>query len=349
MTQARNLFLNPVWISAAAVLLLCSAAWSNTVRLKRGLVVDPGQRVLLADIADLDGVYALTLEGTVVAAEAGDLLGAGGTGEIDLDRVRGVLHREGAVIGRLAFSGSACRLRSTEVGRPAEREAEPEAAWRTLDDWRAATEQTVEIAIVRRFMRELGVPAERLRLRFLEDQSGLVGRSATDERTVIRPISTISSAVVLLRVERYARSGSLELTDTIKVEAQVLRAVLKLREQVSRREVIPGGRLEASEQWLAPSVDAVDASEAHSMVGQIAQTRLEAGVILLRSQVEEPIAVERNALVEMIYHGNGFVLKSRGRSREAGRRGEIIEVRVEDSKSSVLARVDGPGRVIVLQ
>jgi flagellar basal body P-ring formation protein FlgA len=122
-----------------------------------------------------------------------------------------------------------------------------------------------------------------------------------------------------------------------------------VREQISRREVVPSGVLEPSEEWLSPAVDAADASELAEMAGRIAQTRLMPGDIVLRSQVEEPIAIERNALVELIYHGNGFVLKAKGRARQPGRVGELIEVRVEDSRSSILARVDGPGRVIVVQ
>jgi len=130
---------------------------------------------------------------------------------------------------------------------------------------------------------------------------------------------------------------------------QVLRTVLKMREQVSRRQTIPGGVFEACEEWLSPNVDAIDAAEAHAMVGRVAQTRLEAGVILMRSQVEEPMAVERNSLVEVIYHGEGFVLRTRARAREAGRRGDFIEVRADDTRQSFLARVDGPGRVVVMQ
>lgn len=353
MTRMMNGTHGRVWLAIAAVLLLSSAAWSNTVRLKRAAVVEPEQRVLLSDIADLDGAYAIRLAGTVIERRGGDLLGASGAGEIALNAVREVLRREGAVLGRLEFSGSVCRVRSSESARPAPeakgREAAPEAPWRTIEDWRSATEQTIEIAIVRRFMSELEVPAERVRLRFEDGSGALLARPTAEMRTVVRPATALATGTVLFRIERYDGNGSLVHRDSVKVEAQVLRTVLKVREQISRREVVQSGLLEPSEEWLSPAIDAAEASELAQLTGRIAQTRLMPGDIVLRSQLEEPIAIGRNALVEVVYHGQGFVLKARGRARQAGRVGELIEVRVEDSDSSVLARVDGPGRVIVVQ
>jgi len=283
-------------------------------------VIEPEQRVLLGDIADLDGAYAGQLGQTVIERRGGDLLGASGTGEIDLNTVRAILQREGAVLGRLEFSGSVCRVRSSGALRAAAETAEEEVAveepWRGIEEWRSATEQTVEIAIVRRFMGELEIPAERLRLRFEDASEELLGTATAEMRTVVRPATALAGGTVLFRIERYGPTGSLLHRDAVKVEAQVLRTVLKVREQISRREVVPSGVLEPSEEWLSPAVDAADASELAEMAGRIAQTRLMPGDIVLRSQVEEPIAIERNALVELIYHGNGFVLKAKGRARQ---------------------------------
>jgi len=347
---------NRIWgVSAAIVAIgvLASSVSANTVRLKRGAVVETEQALLLRDVADLEGVYASGLAETLIVSTAAELLDGSGSGSVSLDRVRSALKRDGAIMGRLTFAGAVCTLRS---GTPERRGSDDDAeavkarsAWRTLDDWKSETEATVEIAIVRRFMSELGVGADRLRLKFKPGSEEVLGLCSTTRRTLIEPVSTYTSSVVLLRVERYLPSGSLERADTVSVEVQVLRSVLKLREQVSRRDSIPGGVLEASSEWLAASVDAIDASEAFKLVGKLAQTRLEAGTILLQTHVEEPIAVERNSLVQVIYHVDGFVLKTQARARSEGRVGEIIEVRVEDTKSSFLARVDGPGRVIVVE
>ncbi|MFU8828885.1 MAG: flagellar basal body P-ring formation chaperone FlgA [Phycisphaerales bacterium] len=344
------------WIGLAVAfgVLLAGSAFGDTVRLKRNAMIEADRPLLLSQVADLSGEYAESL-GDLVIVDRGDrLLRAGGSAVLSLNELRSAMQREGAMLGRLQLSGASCALRSASV--PASR-AEPqedllrlsEPQWRSLEDWRQATEQTIEIAIVRRFMQELGVPADRLRLKFQARSETLLNLTTGSRRTVIEPVSVMNSGVVLLRVERFLANGSLEMAETVRVEVRVLRTVLKMREQVSRRQTIPGGVFEACEEWLAPNVDAIDAADAYAMVGRIAQTRLEEGVILMRSQVEEPMAVERNSLVEVIYHGEGFVLRTRARAREAGRRGDLIEVRADDTRQSFLARVDGPGRVVVMQ
>lgn len=338
-----------ILLTVLIALVLSGVALADSVRLKRAAVVDPDQTIRLIDVAELEGTYASTLARLVICDEASELLGATGTGEVTLQQVRRVLHEQKAAMGQLTLSGKICTLRLATGNRRSEDEqVESKKSWRTIEDWARATEPTVEILIVRAFARELKIKPDRLRLRFLDAPEGLLELPAHSMRTVVKPISTYSSAIALLKVQRYRGNGSLDRDDTIKVEVQVLRPVLKLREQVSRRQPIPGGVLEAAEEWLSADVDAVPAAEAYEYVGQIATTRLTAGTMLLRSHVEKPIAVERNSAVIIIYHGDGFVIESAGRSREDGREGEIIEVELTESKKTVLARVDGPQRVIVV-
>ena len=102
MTTHRNWS----WIAAViAVGLVTSSAMANTVRLKRGAVVEPDRALVLRDIAELDGAYAADLGGTLIAAEAGELLDAAGSGSVSLNRVRASLERDGAILSRLTLSG----------------------------------------------------------------------------------------------------------------------------------------------------------------------------------------------------------------------------------------------------
>jgi flagella basal body P-ring formation protein FlgA len=352
MNRNRN---NPLkWLlpAMAAVLTLSSISLADSVRLKRVAIVEPDQKIRLIDVADLEGAYASSLARTVIEADAQKLLGATGSGEISLNRVRAALHESGANLSRLSFSGRSCVLREPAASADArdkeQEDAPEELPWRTVEDWTRASEVTVEIAIVRAFARELKIEPDRLRLRFIDEPQDLLGLSLASQRTMIRPISSLSSPRALLKVERFRNNGSLDRVETVQVEAQVLRPVLRVREQVSRREAIPGGVLEATEEWLAPGTDAVHASEGFEYVGQIATTRLAPGSLLLRSQVEKPIAVSRGATVIVIYHTAGFVLESQGKARDEGRVGEVIEVRLTDSRATVLARVEGPQRVVVI-
>ncbi|MFG0291596.1 MAG: flagellar basal body P-ring formation chaperone FlgA [Phycisphaerales bacterium JB050] len=341
--------LTRIILTVLIALVLSGIALADSVRLKRAAIVEPDQTIRLIDVAELEGAYASTLARLVICDEASELLGATGTGEVTLQQVRRVLHEQKAAMGQLTLSGRTCSLRPVSgMRRTEEEQEETTKSWRTIEDWAHASEPTVEILIVRAFARELKIEPDRLRLRFLDAPEGLLELPATSMRTVVKPISTYSSAIALLKVQRYRGSGSMDREETIKVEVQVLRPVLKLREQVSRREPIPGGVLEATQEWLSADVDAVPAAEAYEYVGQIATTRLTAGTMLLRSHVEKPIAVERNSAVIIIYHGDGFLIESAGRSREDGREGEIIEVQLTESKKTVLARVDGPQRVIVV-
>ncbi len=336
-------------LTVLIALVLGASAMADSIRLKRAAMVEPDQAIRLIDVAELEGSYASSLARLVIAEEASALLGTTGSAEVSLQQVRSVLLKENVAMGRLSLSGNTCTLRLVTATRRADKEEQEVAQdWRTLEDWERASETTIEILIVRNFVRELKVQPEQLRMRFVDVPDGFLDLPAHSLRTTIKPISTFRSPIVLLKVERYRENGSLDRVETVKAEVQVLRPVLKLREQVSRREAIPGGVLEATQEWLSADVDVVPASEANEVIDQIAMTRITAGTTLLRSHLQKPIAVERNAAVIVVYHGDGFVLESAGRSRDAGREGEIIEVQLIDSKTIVLARVDGPQRVIVV-
>lgn len=336
-------------LTVLIALVLGASAMADSIRLKRAAMVEPDQAIRLIDVAELEGSYASSLARLVIAEEASALLGTTGSAEVSLQQVRSVLLKENVAMGRLSLSGNTCTLRLvTAVRRAENKEPEAQQVWRTIEDWQRASESTIEILIVRSFIRELRVQPEHLRMRFIDVPEGLLELPAHSLRTNIKPISTYTSPVVLLKVQRHRENGSLEREETIKVEVQILRSVLKLREQVSRRQAIPGGVIEPAQEWLSADVDVVPASEASEVVDQIAMTRITAGTTLLRTHLQKPIAVERNAAVIVVYHLDEFILESAGRSREAGREGEIIEVQLIDSKTIVLARVDGPHRVIVV-
>lgn len=357
---------NGLWLAvvgAMAVALLSSAVLGDTVRLKRVVAVEGSGPVLLGTVAELDGEYAVSLRDRAVVADVSSLLRTSGSGELTLADLRSALRRDGVDVSRLAFSGASCVLRGPEGVRGREKTEDADhrergtvvarrdrdEGWRTLADWQSASERTVEIAIVERMASELAVAPDRLRLRFDERGNEALGLTVGSQRTVIEMLSKPTTSVVMFRVERYRANGSLDRVISLRVEAQVLRRVARVQEAIGRGQVLRGEMLETVEEWISPTVDALDAFEVMGAAGLQVQTRLGKGDLVLRTHVQEPPAVGRNSPVNILYHGDGFVLRTSGRTRQEGRVGELIEVRLDVSNSVVLARVDGPGRVVVVQ
>ncbi|MCA9292865.1 MAG: flagella basal body P-ring formation protein FlgA, partial [Phycisphaerales bacterium] len=59
------------------------------------------------------------------------------------------------------------------------------------------------------------------------------------------------------------------------------------------------------------------------------------------------LAIRRGDLVQVHCLSGGLVVRGRGRAMANGRVGELIECKLEGAERSFLARVDGPGRVVM--
>lgn len=83
------------------------------------------------------------------------------------------------------------------------------------------------------------------------------------------------------------------------------------------------------------------------LTGRIARRSISAGSPLRGGDLAKAEIVARGEMVTIVYERPGMLLTSRGRTVEAGGNGDVIGVVNPQSKRTVQATVDGPGRVRV--
>jgi flagellar basal body P-ring formation protein FlgA len=83
------------------------------------------------------------------------------------------------------------------------------------------------------------------------------------------------------------------------------------------------------------------------LVGQAARRGLRAGAPVSADSLMEPILVQRNEAVTIVYRIPGLTLTARGRAIGGGSRGDMVTVINNQSNRTVEARVTGAGHVTV--
>jgi flagella basal body P-ring formation protein FlgA len=81
--------------------------------------------------------------------------------------------------------------------------------------------------------------------------------------------------------------------------------------------------------------------------GQQSRRSLKAGAPMLRRDLREIPAVERNDRVEMVYAFGPVELHGVGKALQSGKIGDIIRIQNTDSKKIIQGSVTGPGQVLV--
>lgn len=123
-------------------------------------------------------------------------------------------------------------------------------------------------------------------------------------------------------------------------------SVAVLNRNIGRGEAIATSdvTLERRPRESVPS-DAL--GDAGDLTGRIARRALGAGTPLRGGDLAKAEVVARGEMVTIVYERPGMLLTSRGRTTEAGGIGDVIGVINPQSKRTVQATVDGPGRVRV--
>lgn len=95
------------------------------------------------------------------------------------------------------------------------------------------------------------------------------------------------------------------------------------------------------------TIDASTASDMAELVGKMTRRALRIGAVVRANDVIEPIAVERNDEVTIIYRSGSILLRATGRALRSATRGEVISVENLQSERTISARVIEPGVVEV--
>lgn len=335
------------------VILVLAAALSprvlgDTVAMRSSVTLSEPRAVTLGDVAVLTGMVAegardVVIESDPVKAARGREWAAVGVAQVET-----ALRDAGVSVSRLAITGGTCFVRfgkaptpqspKAEISRPTERVAE------VVD---LSGPPTIKTRIANDLARQFGVANDALRIKFDERDEEFLATSA-DRRRIAVEVSTSSAttrAVILVRI--YDGDRLFEAR-TISADVEVKRTVVVVAQSVRRGGEIKAGDVREEERWMSTNGAAPINTADQVTEGIVARTRVSAGDVLRESDIQQAVVVKRGELVDVLCLSGALEIKSRARALKDGRRGDRIELRTEGSKKTFMARVDGPGRVVMV-
>ncbi|TVQ76261.1 MAG: flagella basal body P-ring formation protein FlgA [Phycisphaeraceae bacterium] len=320
-------------------------AAADSVRLRTSIAADRGSAVTLGMIAVLEGAEAERWADLVVLESAEPVRARDGWVTISMAQVRSALQGAGAAQALLGFSGDSCMVRLRGAVTPAP-EVKPERVERPgpqiVDVSGAPTVRTRFASLLAEIY---GVKPQDLRLSFNASDESLLSMSEHGRRIVVRPTTSGSSArasaeVRVLAGERTIASG------TVSAGVELRRRVLVAGTTIDRDALVHGGMVREVSMWVTPGGgEATDLGEA---VGRVARTRIREGDVLRLGDLESPVVVRRGDLLSVIALNGGVSVQVKARARSEGRVGDRIELRLDGSRRSFVAVVDGPGRAVIV-
>ncbi|HYE63040.1 MAG TPA: flagellar basal body P-ring formation chaperone FlgA [Phycisphaerales bacterium] len=327
------------WLAAFVTVCVLAAAArgqeASSVALRTLVRVQAGAPVTLGDVAELRGEAAgLSAVGVVASGELKT-----GSLRVELSRVRELVEQNGReMIGRTSFSGSACVVR-VATGTPGAMPVIEAAA--PVEKKDAPKGETVRDHVRARIAQACGVDAADLRLNF-EDGAEVLDMPTAGRTVAVSPAAMGDKMPLTVRVYR---ADVLVAQQVVRVGVTVRRTVLVSSTPLSRGSAVNSESLEEQEQWLAPSVAPATRSQ---VVGSVARARVEAGKVILAKDVEAPVVVQRGDLVSIDCVSGTVVVSTTARAKEAGREGDVIQFQSMNSKKTFDARVNGPGKAVLV-
>lgn len=352
--------------SLAAVLVFASLAIAQTsITIRSAANLTAGKPVRLADIADVQGPEAERLREAVVVNDAQSVKANFADGfAVSVESVRDALSRlpQGVNWGKVTLGGSACFIRGTAEPvvvpvRPEPTEATPlrSAPVQVV----STTDQLVPRGVIARRLAGLfSVSEEDLRLKLAasnrNDEAWLdaplnfgaaseTGSSNTS-RVEVQPGASTASGRVPLRVDVY-QGGRLTETRTFTAEVQTRREVVVTGTTLDRDQAIDQQDIRIEARWLSPSGDSPASPE--QVAGSSAKRKLEAGRVVMAGDLQTPVVVQKGETVWVHCLSGSFVVKSKARSLEAGRDGQLVKLQADGVKKPFLARMSGKGVAVI--
>ncbi|MCC6660152.1 MAG: flagellar basal body P-ring formation protein FlgA [Phycisphaerales bacterium] len=320
-------------VARAVVLVLLAAAHGargqDSVRLRAASRVPEGVVVTLADVAVLSGPGAEALGGVAVAPTGEPPT----VGVADVRRALAALPRGRVNWGRLALSGSACR-----IVRPA-----PAASSAPAPAVPAPLSGTVRHLIPSRVAQLLGVAASDVRVTLDESDAGVLDLPTAGRTVDVRAVGMsgrMPLAVTVYEGERIVAAR------TVRAEVLVRREVVLAVNALRRGDLVGPGDITVESRWVAAGGRA---AERDSVVGAAVKGRLVPGQVVEPSDIEPPIVVRKGEVIAVHCVVGSVVLRTTARATAPARRGEVIELEslAQDGRRFV-ARIDAPGRAVAI-
>jgi flagella basal body P-ring formation protein FlgA len=332
---------------ALVVLSLAPQALADSIEIRSSARIEPTEPVRLADVAVLEGSEAVTLADVVVIENASETANGGTWIEIQAEDIRQVLRAHGANLSRLSISGSSCTARLAATHRPTRPVASKIDVPRRHEVVEDVSRSTMRSRVAEAIGRLLGAQPTNLRLLFARDDEDFLRQTTWGRRVAVQPTTSGNSSNVLIEVRVFSATDARLLERRrLRVEAEVRRIVLVMQDGVRRGSRIAASDVELRELWMKVDGSA-PVESADQAIGSVARRRIDAGKVLRASDLEPPILIERGQMVTVHCLRSGFAVKSRARAASDGRLGDVIEFKLDGSKRSFTARVDGPGEAVI--
>ncbi len=330
-------------LCAAALLSAAHNLLGDTITLRSTARVEALASLRLGDVTDLDGAYAAEFRN--VALDAGLLRrSAAGPLTLDIAAIRRALDEAKANWGRLSLRGDVCAVRERRVSSgPAvvEPSAEPVPARIDPDG-----PPTLRLRVALYVSEWTGLPLDRLRLTFSEQQQDVLALLETEHRFELTPITSADSLRIPV-VVRIWRDGVPLRQETISVDLEKHVPVVVLKRDVERDEALTAADVEVQTIWLSRSGPQPYTGLAE-VAGRVAVKRLQAGKLLRAGDLEQPILINRRDKVRVYCLVGNLVLSTdTARALEEGRLGEWIQLQREGGRRTFSAKVQGRGVALV--
>lgn len=319
--------------------------FAGSVRLRTAAVVDHAAAIHLGDVATLEGEDALALAGLVLSENPSKSASGRGWTPISLANVRAAIEHSGARMSLLTLSGSSCAVRVNQPA-PAPDESRiqtpPPTGPQLID---IEGDMTVRKQAARTLASSLDTDLPDLRALFEEGDREFLDQPRFAQRVVVTPATTPGSKRLVLTARIFEGDRLID-SRTIRADVEARRRVVVLKGTLRRNAEITAEALDEQELWL-PVGGGTPVQSITEAIGSIARTRLESGTVLRAEHLVSPVIVRRNELVTIHAVHSGFEVQSRARARAEGRRGDLIEFRLEGAQKTFQARIEGPGVAVI--
>ncbi|MEX2185511.1 MAG: flagellar basal body P-ring formation chaperone FlgA [Pirellulales bacterium] len=317
------------WLLAIVFVL---ASWMAPVRgaeiqLRSTAIVD-GRVVVLGDVADI--VAATADERKVLSAiELIPMPVVDAQKSLSLREVQDLLALRGVATGQHFFGGAS----EVQLASAASQAAHKSPAFRPNGSAARGAITAVENAIVKHLSRNVDA-----------DRDWQVAVELTDEQVAL--VQTFYGRIVAEggsqpwqgRQQFIVRLGTAEKQLSIDAEIQMPDTVV-----VAARSLVKGDVLRASDLILEPAKRGVAQRGAFrsldDIVGQEAVRPVVAGQVLDANYVRAPVLVGRGDVVTVYAYSGGIRVKTTGRSRQPGAKGELVEIESLADRRRFFARV----------
>lgn len=295
--------------------------------------------IRLADVAELDGDYALSFATLKIASfTAGQA-----SMDIKIDDIRTALVQGDAKLSNLSLVGRT----STRVYRdnPALAVASAEETSHRPDSQidRAVTPsgETLSDLLTQKIAEVSGSSIQELDIQFVgrADEAAWLNRSAADSRFELRSLSRTGLGRVPITVHAYAEDGTFEKQT---INAEVSRKVMAVvaTASIHRGERFSANNIEIREIAITADHGPI-AQDIDLLLNRVADASLREGSPIRLDQIKEEKVIQRGELVTITVVQGRLVVRTVARSKEDASLGQMLQLENEVTREKFYATATG--------